>query len=715
MSNFHQRPGVALSRATVGLTDSPLLSTLFFPASILYHELLLRLFDKDTDFFDMALIRIALFSAAAGLLLFLILDLIPKRKAARLIGGAVLFLNAVLLCVERGCRDIIGQYYTLGFMGKMAGDATRDFGGIFLTSILGLAPFILLSAVPFLLFVPLRRKVIRDDGQKKLARLILAAAAVLCQLLGWALSAFGIAANYYTYEFTANAGITHFGLATTVRLELEYAVFGVPIPPLPAFTDAELTQPPATATPAASPRPTPPAEPTAGITDPPAPEYGFNQLDIDFAALEKGTEDETIQAMHRYFGGLTPSQQNEYTGMFQGKNLILITAEGFSPAAIDKDLTPTLYRLTHEGFIFHNYYQPDWTQSTCGGEFAVTTGLIPNWIGPNLELAAPASANISMPTVLPKLFQPLGYSTPAWHDHTYTYYDRNTYLENFGYDFKAKDHGMELAHPDLWPESDLEMMQATCGGYIDDYAENGKLFHAYYMTVSGHGKYNWDDNAISAMHREAVEAKYPELSETSQAYLACNMELDLALEYLVNKLEQAGIADDTLIVMTGDHYPYLMVEDDADYYNELRGGEDTEKDTSRFRNTLLMWSGAIEEPIEVDTPCSSIDIVPTLCNLFGLEYDSRLYSGRDIFAGNYEVDQASTSMPLVVFANTGFGSSWITAAGTYEASTGTFTPNEGVEVGEDYVSNVSLLVSAKISYAKLILEQDYFSTLFPDE
>jgi len=153
----------------------------------------------------------------------------------------------------------------------------------------------------------------------------------------------------------------------------------------------------------------------------------------------------------------------------------------------------------------------------------------------------------------------------------------------------------------------------------------------------------------------------------------------------------------------------------VDYYNELRGFEDTEKDTSRFRNTLLMWSGAIQEPIEVDTPCSSIDIVPTLCNLFGLDYDSRLYSGRDIFAPNYEVDQASTSMPLVVFANTGFGSSWITAAGTYEASTDTFIPNEGVEVGEDYVSDVSLLVNAKISYAKLILEQDYFSTLFPDD
>ena len=114
------------------------------------------------------------------------------------------------------------------------------------------------------------------------------------------------------------------------------------------------------------------------------------------------------------------------------------------------------------------------------------------------------------------------------------------------------------------------------------------------------------------------------------------------------------------------------------------------------------------------TPCSSIDIVPTLCNLFGLKYDSRLYSGRDILATNYTPGEYSTTMPLVVFANTGFGNSWITDAGTYEASTKTFTPNPGVEVAEDYVSRVSRLVQAKYSYAKLIVQQDYYSYVLPD-
>ncbi|MBD5083832.1 MAG: LTA synthase family protein [Clostridiales bacterium] len=691
-------------------TAPPLLSGLFFPAVILYHELLLRLFDRDTSFFGLALLRVLLFSAAAGLVIFLLLDLLPWRQAARIAGGVVIGLGAILLCVERGCRATFGIYYGVSFMGGMAGDVAGDFGSTVAKVVLGLIPFILLSFVPLVVFILLRQSVIPDQGQEAPIRIILAALLVAFQLTAYLLSTLGPVKSYYTYEFTANAAIPHFGLLTSVRLELEYAVMGIPTAPLDAFLDDPLP----TATPDPEESADPSADPSGEVSQRPIP-TGPNVLDIDFEALAESETNETIQSMHQYFANVIPSEKNEYTGMFEGKNLILLTAEGFSPYAIDKDLTPTLYKLTHEGFVFNNFYQPDWTLSTTGGEFAVTTGVIPNWLGGS-DASPLVSASRSMPITLAKLFAAEGYAVPAWHNHTYTYYHRDEYLGNFGYDYHGIGNGLELPH-DVWPNSDLEMMEATADSYINAYVEDGTPFHAYYMTVSGHGYYSWGGNAMSRKHREAVEAKYPDLSETSQAYLACNMELDLALEYLVDKLEAAGIADDTLIVMTGDHYPYLMVENGgADYYNELRGFEDTESDTSRYRNTLLMWSGCVEEPIIVDTPCSSIDIVPTICNLFGLDYDSRLYSGRDIFATNYEADQYSNCMPLVVFANKGKGNAWITAAGTYECSTKTFTPNEGIELEdeEDYVKRVNRLVAAKVNYSKLIIQEDYYKYVFAD-
>ena len=679
------------------MNGSPLLSILFFPLAILYHELLLRAFDGGSDFFTTALIRIFLFSIAAGLAIFLVLDLLPWRRAARIAATVLLALGTVVLCVERGCRSMFGLYYGLGFMGGMAGDVVGNFGSTVWSVILSIIPFILLALVPLVAFCLLRSAIVYDEGQSGAVRIMLAAVLVVCQLAGSLTSSLGGAKSYYTYEFTANTAVPQFGLVTMLRLEIQYAIFGTPEAPLPVIDPGIL--------------PSESADPSDGGSETPSETpvvYGYNTLDIDFDALAAGTSDSTLQALHQYLGGLTPSQQNEYTGMFEGKNLILITAEAFSPYVISEELTPTLYRLTHEGFVFNNYYQPNWTQSTSGGEFAVMTGIIPNWFG-NLT-AFNASADKNMATALGWQFRELGYNVPAWHDNEYTYYNRDETHPNLGYDYQGIGNGLVLA-TNQWPNSDLEMMQATVDGYISDYVENGTPFHAYYMTVSGHCNYNWGGNARARKHQAEAQAAYPDASETVQAYIACNLELEAAMTYLVEQLEEAGIADDTLIVLTADHYPYQMAAGDVDYYNELRGFTDTERDTSRYRNTLIMWSAAIEEPVEVDTPCSSIDIVPTLCNLFGLDYDSRLYSGRDVFATNYEADQASTCMPLVIFANTGFGNSWITAAGTYEASTGTFTPNEGITVDDNYVSLVSQLVQAKYTYAKQMIQQDYYQIL----
>lgn len=696
------------SRRSRGRSGSPLLSAVFFPAAVLYHELLARLFDQDNPFFTMALPRLLFFSAAAGLLIFLILDLLPWKGVSRFIGGLLLFLGTVYVCIEYCCKSFFKTYFGIGYMNQMAGEVVGDFFGTIVEVVAARIPFILLSFVPLAVFLLLRRRVIYERGQAGAVRVLLAVLLVLCQLFGFLLSNFGGAKNFYTYDFSANASIPHFGVFTCLRLEVEYSIFGMPEEPMIDIP----VGPALPSDPVVSPSDEPSGEPSEDPSPSPSPVvYGYNALDIDFEALAEGERNDTIKGLHQYFGSITPSQQNEYTGLFAGKNLILITAEAFSPYVISEELTPTLYRLSHEGFVFGNYYQPNWTQSTTGGEFAVMTGVIPTWIGGNLSFRV--SANMSMPMALGWQFRAMGYSTLAYHNNTYTYYGRDKTHPNLGYDYYGIDNGLVLASS-LWPNSDLEMMQATADGYIQDYVENGTNFHAYYMTVSGHCNYNWGGNAMARKNRAAAEAAYPNASESVQAYIACNLELEYAMSYLVERLEAAGIADDTVIVLTSDHYPYAMAEGDVDYYNELTGLNDSERDTSRYRSTLILWCGSMEEPVAVDTPCSSIDIVPTLANLFGLEYDSRLYSGRDVFAANYAADQASTCMPLVVFANTGFGNSWISAAGTYEASTKTFTPNPGVEVDDSYVSAVSRLVQAKYSYAKLLIQNDYYSYVLPD-
>ena len=260
-----------------------------------------------------------------------------------------------------------------------------------------------------------------------------------------------------------------------------------------------------------------------------------------------------------------------------------------------------------------------------------------------------------------------------------------------------------------WPYSDLEMMEATVDEYLGDWQTNGTPFHAYYMTVSGHANWGWG-NAMSAKNRDAAVAAYPNASQPVQGYIAANLELEAAMTYLLERLEQAGALDDTVICLSADHYPYALVEESTDYYQELSGRNDTEKDTSRYRNTLILWCGSMEDPVKVSTPCSAVDIVPTLSNLFGLPYDSRLLSGRDIFA-YYTPTAISTSMPLVILP-TPVGNSWATAAGIYESRTGTFTPYSGITVPDSYADIVNSIVDAKYNYARAVIQYDYYRVLF---
>lgn len=646
----------------------------FFPMALLYHELLLHAFDRTILFWDTPLVYILLFSAAGGFLLSALVDILP-RKAAHIVTYALCVFWTVLTCIEYCCKSYFKSYWGLSFITQMTGNVVGNFFSTMLEIILGRIVFILLSFVPLVLLIILRRRLLPGKTLSVRCRVMALAVFAVCQAVGSALCYTGEDRADYTYNYVTDYAVPRFGLAATIRLEAQYAIFGLP--------DAPVIQ-----------------------VDEPVPDepvvYDYNKMELDFTATSDLVGGSTLENMHNYFSSKTASQQNEYTGMFKGKNLIQITAEAFSPYVISKELTPTLYKLTHEGFVFTNYYQPGWGQSTTGGEFAHMTGIIPTWVNGNLSFYA--SHQDYMPFALGNQFRALGYTTVAYHNNSYTYYNRHLTHPNLGYDYYGQGNGLTLTVPG-WPYSDLEMMELTAPAYIEDYVNTGKPFHAYYMSVSGHANWGWG-NAMSAKNREAAVAAYPNASQPVQGYIAANLELEYALTYLLEQLEAAGIADDTVICMTADHYPYALVTDEVDYYQELSGKQDSELDISRYKNTWLLWSGSMESSVTVNTPCSAIDILPTVSNLFGLEFDSRLMSGHDVFAQNYNASQASTCMPLVILP-TNRGYSWITAAGTYDAKTRTFTPNPGITVADDYVKTVSSLIDAKYSYARQLIQYDY--------
>ena len=416
-------------------------------------------------------------------------------------------------------------------------------------------------------------------------------------------------------------------------------------------------------------------------------ETKYNITEIDFESLIANETDESIKQMHEYFANQIPSEQNEYTGMFKGKNLVVFVAEGLSNVAIREDVTPNLYKLYNEGFQFENFYTPLFPVSTADGEYITDTSLIPKegvWSIYRVQ-------NHYMPYSYANVFKNLGYSTNAYHDHTATYYHRDKYIKTMGYDsYLAVGTGLEdRMNTSLWPNSDYETIEVTTQDYI-----NNDKFLAYYMTVSGHLNYTTNGNCMAARNWEQV--KDLPYSHKARAYLATQIELDKAVGKLIQDLEAAGKLEDTVIAISPDHYPYGLT------LSELNELSNYERDNTfeKHHTPLLIWSGSMKEPVKVEKVCSSLDVLPTVLNLFGVEYDSRLLIGNDILSNNKE--------QIVIFSDRSF----ITDKGRYSAVQDTFVPNEGVEIPEGYVEQISKIIYQKFKMSTMILDNDYYRKVF---
>lgn len=671
---------------------------LFLPLAVFYMEVVFH-FAVYGELPLRTLLVLLLFSGACGFLFGGIALLMPL-PVNRMFTTVVFTVTTLVFESQYVYFRFFKSYYRFATMG-MAGGALRDFWRETLSTISTSWFGILLLTLPLIFFLMRRKNYAPAFAPTFAFRIYMLVLALCLHLL-----AVGVVSldngdfgdrHYYKNEFSATEAVKRFGVVTDMRMDMHVTLFGErttdddgpggeSVNPFESTTDPEVTTEPADT-----------SETTEATTEPPAPvEYGDNVMDIDFAALAEAETSKDIKAAHEYFGSLTPTKQNAYTGMFKGKNLIFMTLEGFSYKTIDKERTPTLYKMATEGFVFNNYYNSLWGGSTATGEYTTMTGLFHN-SAKCLEMSAKDNMYFAMGNQLSRI----GYKTYAFHNHYYTYYGRDKSHPNFGYEFIAINHGLE-GLTDCWPRSDYEMAVATLPYYIN----LEQPWHAYYMTVSGHANYSFMGNNMSKRHKDVVENLT--CSDNVKAYHACQYEVELMLEELVRQLDEAGELENTVFVMNADHYPYALSDSElAELYGIPEAG--IHKNFDLLRNGLIIWSASMTEPVVVDKPCSSIDIIPTISNLFGLEYDSRLLMGVDIL---------SDTMPLVILNQDGDGSAWnwINAYGAYNSATKTFTPYPGFEASDEeiaaYVKQMNGVVQRKNKYAHLILEKNYYAYLF---
>ena len=272
-----------------------LVPVIFFPLFSVYMELMMRLMTKDIRFFDLSLVRILLFAIPMGLLIGVILDLIPHKIVARVIGGIIVVASFVLYGIEFCCMDFYGTYFGFGYMAGMTGQVVDGFKGTILQVAGARIPQILVLLIPVVLYFVFIRMIIPLEKAGKMFWITSLSAAVVFLTAGSILSFKGPDNNYATYDFEPNMAIQRYGLVDSLFLEARYSVFGRPEMPLPEIDPNEplfTTFEPSMITEATTTSAEPVSSDTSETTEEPTPTptpYPFNITDIDFETLYNET------------------------------------------------------------------------------------------------------------------------------------------------------------------------------------------------------------------------------------------------------------------------------------------------------------------------------------------------------------------------------------------------------------------------------------------
>jgi len=410
--------------------------------------------------------------------------------------------------------------------------------------------------------------------------------------------------------------------------------------------------------------------------------------DGEWKNIAKEEINANMQTIDKYLMNRQITQTNEKTGIFEDYNFIYFMVEAMDYLAIDKDLTPTLYKMYSEGIHFSNHYTPLYSCATGESELVSYLSIFPyvNVCTPNYI------AGISYYEALPYMFKNKGYSTFALHNWRDEFYERRSILPAIGFDnyYDIDDiwKDTSIPHTNGWQSDKMLIEQAI--KHMDE--TNGKFFCDIITSVM-HFPYDessyWGDYYI-----DQINEVHPEWTIEFKRYMSKCMDFDAGLKVLLEYLESSGKADNTVICIYPDHRPYWMdydqVMEATRHIDPLRFGEN-----GIYRSPFIIYNRTIEPEIN-ENYCSTLDHAPTIANLFNLNYDPRLFMGTDAFNGDN----------IIILAN----GNWICRDGYYDATTEKFIPNDpSAAVSDAFVSRTNANVQNTIKISYLIMDEDYFS------
>ena len=603
-------------------------------------------------------LRIFLGISIIAFLLGIFISYIKKKQTREKVWGFILFIISCYTFAEAGFKNFLGVYISLG-TSSQAGAVTayiREY-------ILSINPFYYLIFVPFILYViyykmpkkwlKIKKKKINNINRviSLIIVMILSSGYYLTLILPFMQNELQIESNLDLFKQTTNSsiGINQFGTTMYLLLDMKSLLM-----------------------------------PKKVLTDVVEIDEKLDEDDI-FNKIIENEDNYTYNTLNKFYKNREKATPNKYTGLFKGKNLIVIMLESVNESIYKEEYFPNIAKLVKNGIKFENNYGPRNSCATSDSEFS---GMVSQYAIGNSCTSNTYKDNTYFTSIF-NLFRNKGYTTSSYHDYDETYYARDKYLPNYGCQnyYNANSLNINLVKDEIeWP-SDVELIEKSSEIFTKD-----KPFMAWITTVTGHQSYGNYCETCNKYYELFEELGY---SDDLKRYSSKIKITDDAIGKLLEILEKKGILDDTVIMVYGDHYPYGLKDEDVNQslpYDILVNHE-------RERVPFIIYNSEID-PIVINKRTSYMDFLPTIANLFGLDYDSRFYFGEDALNDNPN--------GLVIYPD----SSWEDDVAIYDAGVGsvTYKGEKTYTASELQEINKKIYLNKKMS--KLSIENDYFTYLY---
>lgn len=405
-------------------------------------------------------------------------------------------------------------------------------------------------------------------------------------------------------------------------------------------------------------------------------EYNIRNFKVNFFKdNEKLTEAEK-EVLVDNFKEEELSSLNDYTGIFKGKNLILIQLESIDSFLLDRKVMPTFYQLSKNSINFTNHYSfTSGGGSTFNSEFMVNTGYSSAY---NYNQSAYIFSRNTYTYSLPNLFKKEGYTVNAFHMNSKEYYSRGVNYKAFGYDSYNGLKDLNIyQNNEYWLDTEL-IKNDTFSNLIFN---NDKPSVSYIITYTAHLPYKTSKGTCGMLTDEEG------LTELDCLKIQAK-ETDDMIKLLIEKLKEKNMLENTVIALFSDHYVYTLENKEIlDQYKET--------DNNLINKTPFMIYNNGNVIKTVKQVNSQLDILPTILNLFGIEYNINNYIGRDILSKNYD--------PIVFFSDGSWynGSTYV-ANGEYQS---------GKKISSKTIEKYNLIVKRKMLLNDAIIKSDYFKSM----